>query len=220
MRISRSASAALLVLLWTPAGQTQELRYTVAGHVTFATGVIAAEIPEGTAFSGTFLFDTSIPDTDPNPDTGRYGGAFPASFVFGDYEVTSNSVSIVVADRVGDFGPRDAYLFNFNPPSGARLAGQLPSYLAFVLSDTSGSVFESDALPVVQPPISAFWYGDLDLFFNPRGIFDDNDFPPANGLQAQVTNFGAAPVPEPSAWVMFTLGIVVVGCSRRRRLKA
>jgi hypothetical protein len=98
----------------------------------------------GDLFTGTLLYDSSLPDTDPEPSTGCYGTSLPS------YS-SCIALEAVVGYHVYPFGATYGRLIIQNDITGDRLIAidePMPSrFISIVLSDSTGMAFSNDALP-------------------------------------------------------------------------
>ena len=169
-----------------------------AAVITFdytATGVGPSTV------TGTFGYDTSVPDTDPNPNGGRY---VAAGFLTG-------SVSGGAQDGLV-FDVQNLTLSLVAGPVGGHILGVLTSPTLLSLIDFSGTVFPNDSLPT-----------DLDLAdFNFRTELVV--FSPGFGQEPytfqSITRQVAVPDPASLPLLAVALGVLGLAASIRRRRHA
>lgn len=165
--------------------------------VTFAfTGVttvftdgdgVGWSIPNGTALSGTFTFDSSVPDSSPDdPEYGRYYNTIT------DLSLQLNGYAALHTTGISN------HIYVLNDPINDQyilLDRELeyrgyPTNFSFLFADEQSSVFDDIALPVSPPPVNEFEYTGFIL----RG--DDDQF----GVNGVVTSLTL--VPEPSTLLL------------------
>ena len=185
-----------------------DITFGFSGIVTAVDPSLTAEFSVGEQVLGSYTFDSTTPDSDPDVTVGEYTNAvsdFSATFG-GDYTVTEGANNVI---SVGDDAPNDAYTVLLTDPVAPTVAGLDLAVLAIGLIDTSATVFNSDALPLTPPDISGFDFdSSFSLYFNPSGLNQSVDF--------QMTSLTLI-IPEPTALALAVpclLGIV----SRRRTL--
>ena len=168
------------------------ITFDFTGSVTSATFIptdpFGGTIGVGTAFSGSYTFESTTADGNAFASDGSYTGmGLPYLFTLniGSFTFsTSDILNINVSD-----GAADGY-------SVLACAGGpfcFGSSAQLFLQDTDGTVFSSDALPVAAPPLSAFEVATLTF----SGFANDN-FALINGqLETLVCSAGCSPVNEP-----------------------
>lgn len=170
------------------------ITFNFTGSVTTAMFVpndpFAGAIGTGTAFSGSYTFESTTTD----------GNAFPTD---GSYSVLGLPYLFTVTFGAGTFTFSTSDILNINVSDGAvdgysvlACAGGpfcFGSSAQLFLQDTDGTVFASDALPVSAPPLSAFEVAILTF----TGFANDN-FAQINGqLETLVCSAGCEPVNGP-----------------------
>ena len=170
---------------------------------------------------GKFTYDTETRDSDPQPTRGLYVHTSPefrlelnvgSAFIQTDPADPELWIQILDNHPLG-IAPDGLDRFDVISRSQTPIwpSSTVPGQLQILLSDSTNSVFDSDALPIVPPPIDAF---------NPQGA------PFAQGQIATLSNqdptifinFGvdawrvvpqATPLPEPSSLLIFLLGFIL-----------
>ncbi len=205
-----------------------------AAAVTYYFGGALDTVPDGPSlavgdtFAGSFTFESTALDFYPTaPSNGTYfGGSFSIegtvkSYSFSGIEqsatcVTSSCVGVVVFDQPTslDFFQVTSSVFGgpFALVNGPTVDERLPSFLFFRLSDSSATVFDSDALPS-NLALSSFDGGKFDIYFTGGN---------SNGSQAiasgSLSYLSAAPaIPEASTSAMLALGLGALAVVRRRK---
>ena len=152
---SSLAAAAWLCAGWAAPCAAAPVTYSFTGSVTQTTFVpndpFAGAIGIGTAFSGSYTFETTAPDSNPFASNGSYmsfGAPYEFTATIGGFTfATSDVLSINVAN-----GAADQY-------SVLACAGGpfcFGSTWSLFLEDLEGTAFASDALPYPAPLLSAF----------------------------------------------------------------
>jgi hypothetical protein len=151
---------------------------------------VFGDIADGTAFSGTFSFDTSTPDLLPgDPSTGSYSIGAPA-----DMTVQIGSHMFNASDSLF-IGVLNSFVDQYSVLAGG-LFGDLT--LELFLQDSSGTAFASDALPLSPPPLDSFAQKDFHL----DAMVSGGELQ----VDGQLTALTGQTVPEPS-----THGLIVAG---------
>jgi len=158
-------------------------------------------------------FDTAVVDADASPNLGSYtlsGGAYGLAALIGPILFPiMHSVNISVVNGIG--GAPDQYaVFAWE-----GTAGGLGDYfsMSILLQDDSGTVFDSDALPVGLPDIGRFDVSSFDI----SGQYTNLD---GQFIQYEVLGdiSPAATVPEPAALSLVSLALLgCVGATLRQR---
>ena len=155
---------------------------------------LATGIQPGDALAGTFTFDPATPDLIPSPLSGSYLSTGPA---FG----MTLSIDGLTFSQFGslDIGILDSFVDQYTVTASSALLS-----LELFLQDNSGTIFNSDTLPLSPPQLSAFAERDFHL--------DQTD---ALGSETQVdgrittlTSSAVSSVPEPSSLLLLlTAGV-------------
>ena len=213
---SSLAVAAWLCAGWAAPCAAAPITFSFTGSVTQTTfdpnDPFAGGIAFGTAFSGSYTFESTAADNIPFASNGSYN-AFGLPYLFtvtigGFTFSTSDALNIGVGN-----GPADQY-------SVLACAGGpfcFGSTWTLFLEDLDGAVFGSDALPVTAPPLSAF----ETALFTFRGFVDDNLVEISGQLESLVCSVGCEPVgtPIPEAGTL-ALVATALGALRLRRGRA
>lgn len=208
---ARPSAAALLAILalgflWhDSAALGFPVTWDFAGQITDVIdddGVLGGAVVVGSEFFGSFTFESSTPDQREDDPT------------FGRYENALSAISGQVADLAftGPAGPINRVLVEdglFHPGRDALeahanvllLNNAVSIRVSFV--DGTGSLFETDALPLLVPSLNALESARFTLFS------EDELFRFA--LQGDITLL----VPEPSSLVLLG-GAAMALCTRRR----
>jgi hypothetical protein len=210
------AVAAWLGAGWAAPCVAAPITFDFTGSVTQATfdpnDPFAGGIGFGTAFSGSYTFESAATDNIPFPSNGSYN-SFGLPYLF---TVTIGSFTFSTSDALnvstGD-GPSDQY-------SVLACAGGpfcFGSSASLFLEDLDGAVFAGDALPYPAPPLSAF---EVALFTF-RGFVDGNQVEILGQLESLVCSAGCdpvgGPIPEPGTLILVGSALTFGAARLRRR---
>jgi hypothetical protein len=196
IRWSVVAAAALALV---PVSRAELIRFTFEGEVVTVVGSagIASTISTGDAFSFTYLFDSTLFDSDPDPQMGMYESALlsPEAMIGSSMLDSWESTRIMVLNDMDG----DMYAAELRNGSGQMLV--LEAY------DGSQTAFASDLLPT-SLDLGAFEGIAAFLVIPGSGEGSESAF-----IQAHITTFSAMVVPIPGAvWLgVAGLGLVVWG---------
>jgi hypothetical protein len=203
MRRARTLSLAAVAAAWVAAAPPADatlIPVQVTGTIVSVDPALASGFTVGQAVNVHYVYDDSVADSAASPAQGVYGGAVQSfSATFGSYTASGPTGSIVVDD-----GATDAYSANVDLTGAAVGSFQLDR--GFVqLSDSTGTVFASDAIP------STLSLTDFD-FRRAQLRFDD-----AGTLAFVAAQIDSLVVPEPAAGLLLGLGLTGVAAALRRR---
>jgi hypothetical protein len=213
---SSLAAAAWLCAGWAAPCAAAPVTYSFTGSVTQTTFVpndpFAGAIGIGTAFSGSYTFETTAPDSNPFASNGSYmsfGAPYGFTATIGGFTfATSDVLSINVAN-----GAADQY-------SVLACAGGpfcFGSTWSLFLEDLDGTAFASDAQPYPSPLLSAF----ETALFAFSGFVNDNQVQITGQLNSLVCSAGCdpvgTPVPEPGTLILVGTALAALGRRRSRQ---
>jgi hypothetical protein len=216
----KKLASGLAVAAWLGAGwvapcAAAPLTFDFTGTVTQTmldpNDPFAGGIAFGTAFSGSYTFESTAPDSIPFASHGSYssfGVPYEFTVTIGGFTFsTSDALSVSVAN-----GPSDQYSV-FACAGGPFCSG---STWSLFLEDLDGAVFGSDALPTTAPPLSAF---EVALF-SFRGFVDDNQVEIIGQLESLACSAGCdpigTPVPEPGTLMLVGSALAALRLRSRR----
>jgi hypothetical protein len=195
--------ASTLAGLWLAAAAPCEAATILAsftGQVTSVDAALSASFQSGDAISGSFSFDSDAMD------------ASPADLTFGEYQVSDLSIQVgtyspdVDAGDTLEIGNHSADFLNLIAnPSGSSVGAFSPNFWQLNLADSTGSVFDSDALP------TSLSLDDFDSGIIVFEFFDGMSFPQVTGT---VTSISLPVVPEPASALLVLAGLVALGLAR------
>jgi len=160
-RIIGIVIVALYVLI--PSGvQADLVTFGVTGYTTTfdADASVGWAIPMGTPFYGSFTFDTTIYDGRPDdPTVGQYLNTITSSsFWLGSDPVVDAEHNGIADSRItvtdDDIDGFDTYWVR---EWSVAFKGYDVS-VVISLQDYTASAFDNDTLPIVPPPLEAFWF--------------------------------------------------------------
>lgn len=189
----------LMVGIGASSARASLITWEFAGEITRVLdddGSLGGMFTEGTLFSGQYTFESSTPDSWPHVlDRARYADAVTSvSGVVGEvpfFALPSLTGRIFVYDN-----------FDGDSYSGYGAAEFLGAPVEFhlLLSDSTGSVFSDDSLPLSPPDLSLFDSTHFSLELGPDG----------DVLAGELTSL----VPEPGSLALMVVGL---SCLTRRR---
>ena len=169
----------------------------VVDRVDDPHGYLEGKIIVGDIITGSYMYESTTPDTNPLQKGGRYEhttaphGIFLSvgGFVF---ETNPGNVDFLI-EIENDHPPDDNYLVrshNNLPLSNGTLIGGI----SWLLEDNTGNALSSDALPLTAPVLDDWGFNRLTVNGGTRAI--------PFGIMGHVTSA----IPEPASVLLFALG--------------
>lgn len=226
LRLIRSSVMTALIMFVTPAWAAV-FTYSFTGTVDFMSApLVGGTVVLGDAVSGTFSFDTSVPEAGfsvGDPTQSIYLGASSGSVNIGaggHFATFSSTLAIVANNCCSGFD-------GFQISKGGALPGTVggpalngyslaptgaggPQQLV-LMSDTSQSVFSSDQLSAVPFPLT------LASFTSARGSLKYGDGTAPGTYELRYSIDTLVPAPAPGALALLGLGLASLGAARRRK---
>lgn len=165
-------------------------------------------IQSGDAITGAFTFDSNAPDLVPAPSTGSYLSTGPA------FGMTATIGGITFSES----GQLDIGILNSFVDQYAVTASSALLTIEFLLQDSSGSIFASDALPLSPPLLAAF--GQRDFHFDQTDAFGNETQVDGRITDLTCGSCNVSAVPEPSSLVLLFTIALPLGVWMARRKKA
>lgn len=145
-------------------------------------GILAGMINVGDVITGTYVYESTTPDTNPAPTIGDY------QHTTAPFGITLNAGGIVfrtdptnvdfLVEIVNDHGipPSDNYLLaSFSNIFDISVPSAMENLIAWQLDDATLTALSSDALPTV-PPALADWQSPFGLTIESRNPFEGEEF--------------------------------------------
>jgi hypothetical protein len=212
---SSLAAAAWLCTGWAAPCAAVPLTFDFTGSVTQTVfdpnDPFAGTIGFGTAFSGSYTFESTAPDGIPFASNGSYasfGVPYQFTVTIGGFTFSTSDVLNV---SVGNGGTDQYSVF-----ACVGIPFCFGSSASLLLEDLDGAAFASDALPTTAPLLSAF---EVALFTF-RGFVDDNQVEIIGQLETLACSAGCdpvgTPVPEPGTLVLVASALAAQRLRSRR----
>jgi len=210
-----AALAALGILICS--GLAQATTIVFGGTVTGAGGsgsdlfvgadLVHAHFANGTTYSVTVTFDSSIPDTWPGP-TGEFNNAITS--IFGSF---SNGYTFTGGSGYIDTDNRgfDRIQFHGFNLSGASVEGMALDQLRFYLVDNTGVAFSSDSLASLPSTLTAALFDTrgFELSFKSAAHF--------GSVAASIDSVAIATTPIPASLPLLISALALLPALKRRR---
>jgi hypothetical protein len=221
-QLATGVAAVWLCVAWAAPSAAAPITFDFTGSVTQTMfdpdDPFSGGIAFGTAFGGSYTFESTTADAIAAPHSGAYAspGGVPYQFAvtIGGHTVsTSDFLSLGVANNVG---ATDHY--SVLACSGSAACPE--STLELFLLDLDATVFASDALPFEAPLFSAFEVATFAF----RGLIGGNQVEILGQLESLTCSAGCdpvgVPVPEPGTLLLLTPALAILRYRRGRRRPA
>jgi hypothetical protein len=156
-----------------------------------------------------YSYDTSAPDSDPDPQFGQYDGALSANIAFSNgFNLSFSGGTIYVANDELVVSNSDFMIFNHQGPFTSNFPTGLYSLSGLsweLIDDATRTALSSDSLPASYLPTSLFTGTGFQIGFNGIGR-------PGEGLSGTLTS-----TPVPAALPLFASALGGFGILAWRR---
>jgi hypothetical protein len=205
----------MLGILLFSGGLTQAELITIAisGHVTAINDMYSnlnGKINMGDAITGTYIYDSATPDSNPDQNIGEYFNyASPAgiSVKIGEFafQTNPNNVKFLVGTSNDNPSGEDVHwLASYHNLSLSN--GALVAYINWQLNDSTRTALSSDVLPLTAPNLSNWNFNNFRIDISRSGT---------GTIQGIITS--AVLVPEPCSILLFLAGGIVFRRQKRSR---
>jgi len=204
-----------LVVLLCCGGLAQAVPITISitGNITDLAGTGRGSVPNtiyaGVGFTGTYTYDSSTPDSDANPQRGKYlhNSPYGISIALGGYEFKTspnhtNGFEMQIRNdlNIGN-GMYDSYSFSSTENISTLPAGFEIWYITWSIGDSTHTALSSDALPATVPVLTDWNHNTLEII----GV---------DSLGRTIDIVGTVATPEPLTGFLMMGGMLLL---RRRR---
>lgn len=144
------------ILLPFRQARAELITFSFEGQITELlgdVGFLGGSVPVGAAFSGSYTFDSNTPDSVPLPELAEYENTLTAFTLYlGNHVLVGSGLQDQIQvwnnlDQEGDL----YYVQDATPYLLARQA-----VCTFILSDSTGTSFSNDELPILPPDLLSF----------------------------------------------------------------
>ena len=189
---------AIFFCLPSDGARAEQREFRLSGHINWVddlNGVLGSSVQAGMQYTAAFPFKSDTQDTAPSDPT---GGSYPCSLPGIRLAVGAFNIEAPTSASYNGIGVLNASaLDQLNLSTiGFDSSGFLNMRADVTLSDRTGNVFSSDALPLLAPPLTAFDYGDLFV----QGYAPDWSF---FKFDAGVESLSIVTIPEPTSLIAF-----------------
>jgi hypothetical protein len=164
----------VLVILLCCGGLVQAVPITIqiSGNITSASGVsLPSTIHAGSTFTGTYTYDSAAPDSDTNPQRGKYlhNSPYGISLSVGGYEFKTAPNHVgqfemrIINDQV-DNGVHDYYTVFSHENVAVPSSGFTMDSIRWDLWDSNHTALSSSNLSVTAPVLAAWDHNVLTIY--------------------------------------------------------
>ncbi len=192
-----SAIALSVFLLSAAPSEASLVKFSFDGSISEVGGVLFPSLGSG-SMSGDITFNSGTAPI--APGTGIYLNSITGFTVkinnvqVASYAPGSNGMLVLNSPTLGGADNLTA----FSTATGSAISGVLPQNFQLSLTDPSGSVFNSQAIPTAPPSLSSFASNQWRLNFGGTG----------NYVIGSLANLTLTAVPLPAAVVLFGIGLI------------
>ena len=230
MKIRYAPLAVACALTVAASAQAAAVTYSFGG--TLGLIVDLPSLSVGDAFTGSFTYETTAVDANPDPAFGFYPSSFSINATVGGHSFSSSTTSVAdcpacggvtVADGLDAGGATDDFFASTGrittaehaPVIGPEIDGVMPFSIDIVLSGP-GTLYADDALPTALALSSFNRGGFFNLGLSNNGGLSNSI---ARGDITFLTLNPSLPVPEASTSAMLALGLGALAFARRRKAR-
>jgi hypothetical protein len=214
-----------LLVAFAGGARAEPITFVFTGTVSTVDdrfGLLDRSVTVGTRFTGSYTFESTTPDSNPDPTVGDYWHRVPGygiTVTLGNYTFRTNPADVEFLLEVVHRAPPpastgDNYLLR-SYRNSPLAPGLLVDHISWQLDDPTGTALSSDALPLT-PPNLADWTSIFGL------TITGGDAPPPFGdqdyfIRGHVDSVSAiTAVPEPGSLILLSIAALgLVGYVQR-----
>lgn len=198
--------------------------YYFGGMLSHVETALTPHFAVGNAFSGSFTFDSSSPDLNPDPLRGTYapGPAFSAAVNGVQYSTTGGgSGSVGVDNNFGGYDTLGANSAQLLAEMQPEIGGYLPDLFNLVLQDSSSTAFNNDTLPLGGLNLDDFNVARFEMGFFLSPSVDHTLLPFFASINGELSYISLTDpsnnlVSEPGSALLLVMGISAFAVGRRK----
>jgi len=205
MRLAGSALGVALAIFGPPCARAGTVTYIATGVVGAASLDLRGQFPIGQPFTYTFTLDTAIPDSDPSAFRGFYvNGLTSSSGSIGTYHFSTGAGNLEITNAFMN----DSFSIFSRTVTGLAAGVDTLAAIGFILADTTGTAFSSDAVPLSLNLPAFNHLNKLNpLFFKP----DNTIVEVIAGVREVAVSESISQTPIPAAFPLFATGLGALG---------